>query len=206
MGWTDMISAYAREAERLRVIIETLAHTNPAMTMDEAAPTIFAIEKRTAELEAPKLATEVKYPVLKDTTPQTGALFIELLPDVQKHVKAGKLIDAIKEFRTTTGWGLKDSKDAVELWKSGKHLSAGGAHKPASSKVTSTGVTIYAAPCATTLEGDIASWFDRQPELQDMIDDGKKINAIKEVRAHCPSMPGLKEAKDGVEFWIAHYS
>ncbi|MDX2182509.1 MAG: hypothetical protein SFW08_00865 [Gemmatimonadaceae bacterium] len=37
------------------------------------------------------------------------------LAELEAHIRAGNLIDAIKLYREATGQGLKESKDAVEM-------------------------------------------------------------------------------------------
>ena len=112
-----MIDPYRRKAKRLRVIITTLAYAHPLMPMEEAGPIILESEKRAAMLEAPELPKEYVHPKLKDTTPETGAAFMNLCPHIVEYVRDGKTIHAIKEFRAATGWGLKESKYAVEYWR-----------------------------------------------------------------------------------------
>lgn len=114
------------EAQRLRVIIESLAYTSPAMTMDEAASVIFEIEKRTALLEGPKEAARIPATKLKDDRPETVAAFIDCVPAIYQFICDGKKIDAIKETRARivssahggTGLlGLKEAKEGVEYWQ-----------------------------------------------------------------------------------------
>lgn len=107
---------YRNEAQELRVILESLAYASPAMTLDEAVPMIFEIEKRTAELKPAetRLTTMVKLPDMK---PETGAKFIELQTDIIDHIVSGRMINGIKEFCGRTGWGLKESKEACEYFR-----------------------------------------------------------------------------------------
>ena len=85
----------------------------------------------------------------------------------------GQKIEAIKRYRTLTGVGLKEAKDAVESWE-----RAGSA--PA----------IPTATPAPAPGGDIA-------EVHALARSGKKIEAIKRYREL--TGVGLKEAKDAVE-------
>lgn len=114
---------YRNEAQELRVILESLAYASPAMTLDEAVPMIFEIEKRTAELKSVehKVSTFVKLP---DMTPETGAKLIELQTDIIDHIVGGRMIYGIKEFRGRTGWGLKESKEACEYFRN-HHIVTG---------------------------------------------------------------------------------
>ena len=60
--------------------------------------------------------------------------------------------------------------------------------------------------------GDIhtaAKWIDTQSDIKGLIASGKKINAIKEVRARCANSTdgehfGLKDAKESVELWMSN--
>lgn len=111
-----------READRIRVIVQTLAFAHPGMTLKEAAPLIFEIEKRTAELESPHtpgddltnavgVARWINKPVNKDIQDMI----------ISPGMSAGK-IHGIKEVRARTGLGLREAKEGVEAWVDGKHL------------------------------------------------------------------------------------
>lgn len=177
-----------REAERLRIIVETLAFTNPGMTMDEAKEIIPKIEKATAKLEAPEKPNGFIH--LPDTSPETAAKFIDLQPDIQGYLPHKK-IWAIKELRGRTGLGLREAKEAVEHWDSTRN----------SFPTTPAPATpAYASGTAPSKEL-IADWIDSQAPVQALLPH-KKIQAIKEVRMSCPYPCGLKEAKEGVEHWL----
>ena len=186
-----------REAERLRTIIVTLAETMPDMPMRTASEVIFESEKKSAELDRIALPQPMYVP-LPDTSPKTGAKFIDGVPHIQQPIIEGKKINGIKEFRTLTGWGLREAKEAVEEWD----RQRGG--------ITSPPVSSSHATTGTWTASQIADWIDGQTKIIDMITgagtptgsfSAGKIHAIKEVRATCPSHPGLKEAKEGVEHW-----
>ena len=85
----------------------------------------------------------------------------------------GQKIEAIKRYRTLTGVGLKEAKDAVEAWE-----RAGSAPD------------IPTATPSPAPGGDIA-------EVHALARSGKKIEAIKRYREL--TGVGLKEAKDAVE-------
>lgn len=85
----------------------------------------------------------------------------------------GQKIEAIKRYRTLTGVGLKEAKDAVEAWE-----RAGSASD------------IPTATPSPAPGGDIA-------EVHALARSGKKIEAIKRYREI--TGVGLKEAKDAVE-------
>lgn len=111
-----------REAERLRVIIETLAATSPDMTMFVAAPTIFEIEQKTMAHEKvqwdKQLAAMRPAPscTLPDSSPQTAAKFVDLCQEIKDFMPLRK-IDAIKELRARTGLGLREAKEGIQYWE-----------------------------------------------------------------------------------------
>lgn len=106
-----MSDSSRREADRLRVIIETLAHSNPGMTMAAAAPAIFEIEKKAAKLELDRGTLP-----LPDTLPTTVAAYINTQADIIDLINLTKKLDAIKEVRRRTSIGLKEAKDGVDYW------------------------------------------------------------------------------------------
>lgn len=186
-----------READRLRVIIKSIAYTDPDMRMADAADAIFEIEARTFGIEqmalndAPKMAGIV----LPDQTPETIARFIDLQPDIQA-LAPSKKINAIKEVRALTSVGLKEAKEGVEHWVSTRpkaHYSPTAA--------AAAGRTLTASM------SDIADWIDGQADIIRLLTGSTmlpspKIHAIKETRVRHPAGPSLKEAKDGVEHWM----
>lgn len=180
-----------REAERLRIIVETLAYTNPAMTMDEAKDVIPEIERRTEKLERP--SAPEGFIKLPDSLPETVAKFIDIQPDIAA-VSDTLKINAIKMVRTRTGIGLKEAKEGVEHFNTTRKGHAAPVPSPG-----------YAMTSAT--DEDIAKWIDGQPDIIDHITaptgtPGKgMIQGIKEVRARSPHAPGLKEAKTACEHW-----
>ena len=206
----DFIHPAEREAERLRVIIQTLAEASPDMTMFAAAPTIFEIERKTAELEKvqfdQRLAAMRTPPActLPDSSPETTAKFVDLCQEI-KDFMPHKKINAIKELRARTGLGLKEAKDGIEYWERYYPLPAAPAAPPKSS----SGTTRTPTPVA------IADWIDTlgpghsvMPHMEDAYKGvaHAKLKAIKEVRYTCPMAPGLKEAKEGVEEWLRRKS
>ena len=192
-----------REAERLRVIIETLAATSPDMTMFVAAPTIFEIEQKTMAHEKVQwdkhLAAMRPAPscTLPDSSPQTAAKFVDLCQEI-KDFMPHKKINAIKELRARTGLGLKEAKDGIEWWE--KYGASAASPPPLASSSGALSPT----------PANVVTWIDSLPlthpvrvHLTDMMRGTahSKIKAIKEVRMDCPHLPGLKEAKEGVEAW-----
>ena len=198
----DFVHPAEREAERLRVIIQTLADTSPDMTIFAAAPTIFEIERKTAELERVQfdknLASMRPVPTatLPDSSPQTAAKFVDLCQEIKDHMPHKK-INAIKELRSRTGLGLKEAKDGIEWWEK---YGAGGPPPT----VSSSGTPRFAFPrdCADWIEKDSAAIHIRHI-LVSKASTSYKILAIKETRA--ATLLGLKEAKEGVEEWIKVY-
>lgn len=103
-----------REAERIRIILETLKHTQPTMTLDEAVPLVFNLEKETAKLEA--LSTPPATP--RSFGQEDLAHWIDGQSDIQDLLRAGgKKIQAIKEVRLRTSAPLKEAKEGVEEWE-----------------------------------------------------------------------------------------
>lgn len=111
---------YKREAERLRIVLQTFAYAHPDMTLDEAVPLIFQAEKRTAELESSRATTTTDTGL--SLTPQALAEWI----DARKYIVGtlrgsdqAKKIYAIREVRLThpSRPGLHEAKKAVEYWQ-----------------------------------------------------------------------------------------
>jgi ribosomal protein L7/L12 len=200
-----------REAERLRVIIETLATTSPDMTMFTAAPTIFEIEKKTAELERVQVQETLDTPGhytgaifhLPDNSPETAARFVAICPPITDFLPHKK-INAIKELRARTGLGLKEAKDGIEHFE--RYGTAAG---PAPATASSSGAFGGKTPTAGLVADWIATLHVTHPIIRHIEDvmhgsgSSPKIKAIKEVRADCPMYPGLKEAKEGVEEFLS---
>ncbi|SDU74481.1 ribosomal protein L7/L12 [Jiangella alkaliphila] len=87
----------------------------------------------------------------------------------------GKLIHAVKLVREHTGFGLKDAKEYVD------RLAAGAS--------TQAVAPVRRSPETITPEA--------MARIQQLIAQGKKIHAIKELREHTGL--GLKQAKDTVD-------
>lgn len=201
-----------REAERIRIIVETLAHACPDLPMSIAAETVFKIEKRTAELESVKVNTGLFE--LPDGTPETIARYIDLRPKIVEEITEGRKINAIKSVRGETTYvgnaakftGLKESKEGVEEWER--------QYKARAMLGTSSPTVVSKIPTPA----DIATWIDHDATTRIMLTDymstiatsgpstpgvsSKKISAIKEVRYRCTLYPTLTEARDGVEEWL----
>lgn len=125
------MSRYSTEADRLRVILETLSYAHPDMPLHEAVPMVYEIEKRTAKLErVPMLHGVDGDNLLPNCNPDTIANWIDTQPDIIELVDTAKKINAIKEVRgrvlfnsNTAGLpvsythpGLKEAKGGVEYW------------------------------------------------------------------------------------------
>lgn len=95
----------------------------------------------------------------------------------------GQKINAIKRVRQLTGLGLREAKDFVDALERGDIVVRDGP------------VVRPPQPSDTVAPGDV--FYD--PEIQEHLVQGRKIDAIKRVRelTHL----GLKEAKDLVESW-----
>jgi ribosomal protein L7/L12 len=106
-------------------------------------------------------------------SPATGD---ELIAEVQTLLAAGRKIEAVRQVRLATGWGLKQSKAYVDAMDSGA--------PPPDTPLPSSPP---AAPDPAQLE----------PEVRSLLVDGQKIAAIKYVRERTGW--GLQEAKDYVE-------
>jgi ribosomal protein L7/L12 len=103
----------------------------------------------------------------------------EQLGQIGYLIQQGKKIEAIKLVRTHTDMGLKEAKDYVEQLVS-MGLPAGAELPPPP-----------APPAARELSAEQLAL------VQNLLQQGKTIEAIKLVRAH--TSMGLKEAKDYVE-------
>lgn len=196
---------YEREATRLRVIIEALAFVEPDMPLSKAAPLLFEIEAETFHRESLQLRSNgIELP---DTQPETVARLIDLQPSIQDLITGGKKINGIKEVRTLTGLGLKESKEGVEHWHKTRPLPATrSSPAPSSSSFASR----RSAPPASSLPADVAVWIIGEPSILSMIQDGidgkissGKIHVIKEIRA--VGALGLKESKEGLEEYMRTY-
>lgn len=96
--------------------------------------------------------------------------------EVRRLIAAGDLIAAIKQYRTLTGVGLKEAKEAVEALAAGRAVPA----LPA-------GVRAVPVPVGAELEAEIRA----------MVKDGRLIEAIKRYRE--ATGVGLSDAKAIVE-------
>lgn len=117
-----------READRLRVIVQTLAFAHPDMRLEDAAPIIFQIEEKTAKLESPHVAaaddfkTAVGIARWIDKPAQEDIRTLAAGGTIVGVVGSGK-IAAIKQVRFHTHVGLREAKEGVEAWLAGDHLT-----------------------------------------------------------------------------------
>ena len=95
----------------------------------------------------------------------------DLLDGIRAHIAAGRKIEAIKLYRETTGAGLAEAKEAIELIEAGK--------PPKSGATASLGED-------QALQG-----------VADLVLRGRKIEAIRRYRE--ATGLGLKESKDAVD-------
>jgi ribosomal protein L7/L12 len=98
----------------------------------------------------------------------------EQAQQIRQTAQSGRMIDAIKQYRSLTNAGLQEAKDAVEAMMRGDYVNA-------------------PAPDPASLPADLSQ--DRQ--ILELMAQGNKIEAIKRFRALTNA--GLKEAKDAVE-------
>lgn len=83
----------------------------------------------------------------------------DLPQSVRDHIAAGRKIEAIKELRAHTGWGLRKAKEAVEQIERGDAISL---------RASSSGASASPDELATRIFG--------------LVQSGQTIQAIKEVR------------------------
>jgi ribosomal protein L7/L12 len=117
-------------------------------------------------------ATATPAPASPATATPAGLDRAALDDAVRALLAEGKLIPAVKLVRERTGFGLRDAKEYVE------RLPAGASAPPAT-------------PSPDTVTPEAMARILR------LAADGKKIQAIKELREHTGL--GLKQAKDTVE-------
>jgi ribosomal protein L7/L12 len=113
------------------------------------------------------------------------------LSEAEAHARAGRKIQAIKEFRRITGVGLKDAKTAVEAFLRGAWPA------PYQSSVGAPASTSAAAPAPSSTT--TAAGYDLR-EAEALARAGRKIHAIKEVRR--VTGIGLRDAKAAVEAFM----
>lgn len=102
----------------------------------------------------------------------------DLAQRIGELVAAGRTIDAIKELRAATGFGLAEAKDVIDALAAGRPLSAELSQRLAATAAAAT------AGGAEELPADVRAAATR----------GHRIEAIKLLRGQRGL--GLKEAKD----------
>lgn len=107
------------EADRLRVILETLLFAQPELKLAEALPMVWEIEKKTLALESPE---ETGKPASESPVDVAEWINRPVNKDIQGLV-GGFKISAIKEVRARTLIGLKEAKEGVEYWD--RHYAPG---------------------------------------------------------------------------------
>lgn len=98
--------------QRLLLVLETLAVSQPGLSLMEALPIVTHAFK-TVDWEHPFDARNPP-PNVYPYNLQWGAAWARRHPFIVDSVKSGQLIDAIKEYRRLSEAGLKDSKYACE--------------------------------------------------------------------------------------------
>jgi len=101
------------------------------------------------------------------------------IAEIQSLIQSKQKIYAIKLFRETFGVGLKEAKDAVDAMEAGKSIDISGMQ------------------LVTSAPAGLQSNTENIAEIQRLLRDGSKIEAIKRFREM--TGVGLKEAKDAVE-------
>lgn len=130
-----------------------------------------AVERMESELQSGAAS------VLGSETPSVSRATAQGEADVERLIRAGKKIHAIKLYRELHGVGLRESKEAVENMEA--HLRCGAtAHPPG------------APGPAPTAPGP-------REEIARFVLAGKKLQAIKVYRQHFGC--GLRESKEAVE-------
>jgi ribosomal protein L7/L12 len=102
--------------------------------------------------------------------------------DIQELIRQGRLIEAIKVLRETSGLDLKTAKEQVEAWQK---AMAGAPNETSPPKE----------------EYGINSSSSVPQEVRELLLEGKKIEAIIWHREKTGT--GLKEAKEQVDKWEA---
>lgn len=116
----------------LRAIWRTIAQTQPRLTVEEGYRLALEIEEKLREeLAVEEAPDHVANPgsirageSLRDYYVRI-AKWIDASPDaeeIREDMTLGKKINAIKELRGATLCGLKEAKEAIELWERGGHL------------------------------------------------------------------------------------
>src|SRR5579863_1103862 len=114
--------------------------------------------------------------------------------EILRLLQAGRKIEAIKLYRTQTGAGLKEAKDAVDRMEADQIYGSTSYQSMTSQSITST--EEVQSPFQSDLDSSSPSsgWND---ELRSLIRSGRKISAIKLYREKMNV--GLKEAKDVID-------
>lgn len=92
-------------------------------------------------------------------------------PSVHQHIAAGRKIEAIKEVRSLTGWGLREAKDAVERIERGENVLL-----PENAAVRADELAV---------------------RVRNLVAEGRTIEAIKDIRSATGA--DLKQAKQLVD-------
>ena len=108
------------DSERLRTILVSLDEVMPEVSLKDALKHVESIE---AKLKIADLPTykDGAFVILPDFMPKTIARWIDSQTEIKSLIADDKKINAIKETRTLTGAGLKESKEGVEAWIRGDH-------------------------------------------------------------------------------------
>ncbi|GAB3596170.1 ribosomal protein L7/L12 [Microbacterium tumbae] len=108
-----------------------------------------------------------------------AALPAHATAEIDRLVREGQKIAAIKVYKDTTGVGLKEAKDRIDRWQLGAVPSA----------------ATHAAPTTNHSLSDPA-----RRELDRLVAGNQRIAAIKVLREQTGL--GLKESKDIIDRWV----
>ena len=120
------------EDNRLHIILSTLIEVMPEVTLADALKVAGKVDEKVSQ----KALTDSEFKktsgglvIIHPGDARTAAKWIDTQSDIKEMIALGKKINAIKEVRarcvnSTDGehFGLRDSKDAVELWADNGHL------------------------------------------------------------------------------------
>ena len=144
-----------------------------------------AIEAIAAGLELPQQPATTTRPATSSPSASIDLSAPEFEP-VRHFIATGKKINAIKELRNITRLGLKDAKDVVDAYM-------------AQPQRPTTDMPGLQRVRASRPAGDIDLHDPLFDAVREWLSQGRKIDAIKELRRSHPARLGLKEAKEIVD-------
>lgn len=121
------------------------------------------------------------------------------LGEIEGHIAAGKVIVAIKELRSVSGWGLRETKEAVDAYRASGQWPASVLALPG---IAPDGSDDDRGGGAAAAFDDVRIPEQARGEIAAFCKKGKKIQAIKAMRD--ATGLGLRDAKDAVEHFMKH--